>query len=582
MYLANHGVRDLKRFSGGKTGTEIRCRPSPCCQHDNPNNPSLNVNESSGMWRCFACGRLGNWYTLTKAFGDPLQPGDRYVDDLERVDTERFGNFFSTHRRRPVTGNHYSEILLYCYHRGFTEKTLNDWRVTTKGPEILRWPIFAYGAGGWTMVNGRCRVVLNRQEAKVGDWYEVKGGPTGLLIGNHLLDLSENVPKRCFIFEGQWDAMTGYQIGLQNCFSLPNGAQSVKVGSMLRYIPDDWQIFLCMDNDAAGQKALEMFYAQLNPEQLVVLNTPHKDLNEWLQSDPHLQPEQVLSCVNQFIGSITTPKEPTFDTIDFDEDIDEKITTVGTSFSENLNKIIHGGFRGGEVTSVLAKSGQGKTSFVNQIAVHNAFMGVKFGLISLEGTRKALRNKIKENIKGLYEPSEWQEVARNLVISNLEGSNVPWQECVQELCRMVNKGCRLLVMDNLDFICRGDSQNKLVAAAEMTKLAVEKDVHIIMVWQPNKVDNTQRVNSGNQKGYSQVLQDSDNYYNLNRENGFVRVEVEKCRHKGVNPGDNVVWLAWDKHNNCFVECGDDVDLEQPQGATILQFDPIAFGSVPPS
>ncbi len=73
------------------------------------------------------------------------------------------------------------------------------------------------------------------------EWFDVSGGPTDLMIGNHLFD--KNDPeKRIFIFEGQFDAMTAYQVGLRNVFSLPNGASNVNVNAMLRFIPDDCKI----------------------------------------------------------------------------------------------------------------------------------------------------------------------------------------------------------------------------------------------------------------------------------------------------------------------------------------------------
>ena len=223
-------------------GDEIRFRPCPANGCDSQHNPSIQINQKSGLWRCFKCGATGNWFSLTKAFGSPLEEADRYKEDFNRPINEVHRREFLGKKRRPVSMGHHKGLLDYCRSRGITEPTLDKWRVSSKGPNNLRWPIYQNESEKWVMVNSKLRSI--DPEAKTKEWFEMKGGPTGLLIGNHLLNIRG--PNRIIIFEGQWDAMTATEIGFQNVFSLPNGAENINVSQMLRYIPDHFEIWLAM------------------------------------------------------------------------------------------------------------------------------------------------------------------------------------------------------------------------------------------------------------------------------------------------------------------------------------------------
>jgi hypothetical protein len=493
---------------------------------------------------------------------------DRYKADPNAVSQAHF-DWYMDKLRRPVASGHYPELLKYCEFRGITKEVLNDWRVSSKGPKALRWPIYAWHDNNWTICNSRVRVCIDRDKVNCTDWYEQKGGPTGLLLGNHLLDFNQK--KRAIIYEGQWDAMISYQLGLANSFSLPNGAGNVNVASMLRYIPDDWEVWLCMDNDEAGQIATERFFAQLGPDRVARLKLPHKDLNEWAIHKPSLSAKDVENCAEGLTTLCVLSGDVAKDSymgIDMGDSDDDKPDIVATTPWEHLNELFGGGFLGGQTTGLLAPSGMGKTTMCNQVAVHNARAGSKVGLISLEGTRDALKRKIKDCIRGCCTPAEYKNTINNLFISQFEGNNVTWEECVNEFEVMVKGGAKLLVLDNLDFITRDKNGFKINAYAALIEQARRHNTHTIVVWQPNKVDRDQRVNSGNQKGYSQTFQDSDNYINVNPIEDFTQLEVEKCREHGINKDDNKVWLLYDKPTRCFNETVKDVLPNESSGRVI--------------
>jgi len=542
-------------------GKELRFRPCPKCMGDSASNPSSQINMETGLWRCFGCGAVGNFFTLTRDFGAPLPLNDRYKDDANPIRPVDFERFFGI-QRRPVTCGHHPDLLEYCRFRGIEDRTLDAWRVSTKGPEALRWPIYAWTGRTWGIVNARIRVCLDRDSKNCTDWFDQKGAPTGLLIGNHLLNL-QDPKKRAVIFEGQWDAMVGWQLGLENSFSLPNGAGSIHVDSMLRYIPDDWEVWLAMDEDEAGQRAVERFFAQLGPDRVGTLKMPYKDLNEWLVQNPSLclgDVEDACTGLTRLTGGCSIQSGNYMD-MDMDrEDEPENVVLVCKTPFDSLNHMLNGGLRGGETTGLLAKSGTGKTSFCNQIAVYAAMTGTGVGLISVEGTRKALKPKIKDVVRGICKPEQYKETVSRLMISRLEGKRVKPSECVSEFESMIAKGARLLILDNLDHITGDCNSDKLAAYGELIRIATHYMVHVIVVWQPHKVDSSQRVNSGNQKGYSQTYQDADNYLNLNPVEDFIQLHMEKTRESGVDRINNKLWMVYDKKTRCFAECVRDVKI----------------------
>jgi hypothetical protein len=544
------------RAMGSPTGkgSELRCRPSPCCGHDKQHNPALQVNDQTGMWRCFRCNTVGNWFTLTRAFGAPLAEQDRYAEDSLHINLSGVPKL-KERARRPVTGGHYPDLLAYCQKRGIAPRTLDYWRVSTKGPNALRWPLYAWVGDKWEVVNCRIRIALNKDTAKVHDWFEVKGGPTNLAIGNHLLDLSGDSGKFVMITEGQWDAMVAWQLGFKNVLSIPNGASHIDVQGYLRYIPSDWEVLIAMDMDGPGQTATEAFFAQLGPENLGRVVMPHKDLNDWLLAKPDLCMQDVLD-VTKGMGTRAVLEGESqrsgyvgLSLDDAEEAKPEPIAELPWPRSRRILPLYPG-----QTTGMLAPSGVGKTTWCNQVAVWNAYNYVKVGVISLEGTRDAIKRKIAAPIKGMIPKDKWADTLSNVMLSKLEGTNVTWEQCLSEFERMIAEGARLLILDNLDFITRDDNALKSRAYAKLIDQATRNHVHTIVVWQPNKIDRSKVVNSGSQKGYSQTFQDADNYVNLNLFEDFVRLEIEKAREEGVERLNNKVWLVYNRDTRCFTEC----------------------------
>lgn len=542
-FMSNYADQIKKREN------ELRLRPSPCCGHNKSHNMSCQINTASGLWRCFHCSKTGNWFTFTKACGRPIPISDRYVS-LEPYTIDRsILKMFKTQNRRPVSGGHYPKLLDYCLSiRGIEPATLDAFRVTSKGENCLRWPIYTWDNDHWAVANMRVRRCLGDANS-ARDWFDIKGGPTGLMIGNHLLD-PNHPDKRAIIFEGQWDVMTAYQLGIRNVFSLPNGANNIHVHQMLQYIPDDWEIWLAMDHDAAGDQAIEKWFAQLGSEKVARLILPYKDLNDWHMAKPDLTKEEVLATARGFTASLSKGKQNDYMEISLDDAADDEVDIIVQTPWLTLTDALGGGWRSGETTGILAPSGKGKTTLVNQCAVWAAKCNVQAGIISLEGNRTQLNKKLRHTILAASHTDDRMATIKNLKVSKLEGKRTSVADVLQETERLLKDGCKLVVIDNLDFITQSNDE-KMRTYGIVVDLAKDFNAHIIVVWQPNKIDKDSIINSGNQKGYSQALQDSSNYLSLNAFGTDRRLELEKCREFGEKVG-SMVWLTFDVEKRVLI------------------------------
>jgi hypothetical protein len=585
----------------GKNGPQLRVSPTPCCGREKQGN-AVTINTSTGLWCCFKCGKKGNWYGFTRLAGDPLH--DPY-EDAAPIDLSVYERV-RARRRRPVSQGHHPALLEYCLKRGFTPETLDAWRVSTCGPEALRWPMMAVSpAGEWVIANARIRKVINRDEAhSPGDWFEIKGGPTSLPMGAHLLGQEpvswhSNRPvwgdqwlapkrtypgtpssitdpvantisqplkiKRVLITEGQWDAMTAWQLGIPNVLSLPNGNAHVDVSGLLRYVPDDAEVWLALDMDEAGDRCAEAFFSQLG-SQVRRLVLPVKDLNQWLQDWPQLTAEEVLA---------TAEKEP--DAVKPGGGVVSLASVVKPVACEiivetpwpRLTRRLGGGFRAGATTGLLAPSGSGKTTICNNILAHAIYRGVVSGVIQLEGLIDENIVKLKDQIHGWIKPDIEEDLDRylpNLKLSSLVGKRITLEqtlEAAEEL--IVTHGARFIVMDNWDYITPPDGHGhrlKAEAYAEFQEICKRHRVHGLVVWQPNKVDREKNINSGQQKGMSTALQDADVYMTVNKHGITRRLEVEKARGVDeLSDADSVIWLRYDRERHSLFETDSQADLK---------------------
>ncbi len=213
--------------------------------------------------------------------------------------------------------------------------------------------------------------------------FKYEGKTTDTLFGQHLFP---NSGKRIVITEGELDAVSCYE-AMENwpMVSLPHGAASAKK-DLQKQIPlfqGYEEIVLFFDNDTAGRKATEEAATVLPSGKVKIARLEqYKDASDALQANdteairraiwdakPY-QPDGIVDG-KSLLEQVTTPSPP----------CDHKYKWEG------LQEKTHG-IRYGELTTITAGTGQGKSTFCRQLATQLLEEGVKVGYIALEESNR--------------------------------------------------------------------------------------------------------------------------------------------------------------------------------------------------
>lgn len=204
------------------------------------------------------------------------------------------------------------------------------------------------------------------------------------LWGQHLWRQGHGSGSNLFVVvtEGEIDAMSVSQVQ-GNKFpvvSLPNGAQSAKkyLAANAAWLGQFSRIVLCFDNDEPGRQAAEEALTVLPLGKVAICHLPRKDANEMLQAGEGQQLRDLLWKA--------TPSRPD-GIVNASELWDELIRPGATAVANypwpQLDRMTHG-FRKGEMTTLAAGSGIGKSSICRHIAHHFLRHGLRIGYIALE------------------------------------------------------------------------------------------------------------------------------------------------------------------------------------------------------
>ena len=208
--------------------------------------------------------------------------------------------------------------------------------------------------------------------------------PDGFLFGQQLFP---NHGKRVVITEGELDAISCYQAYAGNwpMVSIPNGAKSAKsaIQKQLEWLQGYEEIILMFDADDVGREATKAAASVLPPGKTKIAHLPgFKDASEALQAGQ-------AQAIKEAIWN-AAPYRP--DGIVEAKSLLEQILTPNDEGLHNypyegLQKKLHG-IRQGELVTVTAGSGVGKSSFCRELATHLLKAGERVGYIALEESNR--------------------------------------------------------------------------------------------------------------------------------------------------------------------------------------------------
>lgn len=204
------------------------------------------------------------------------------------------------------------------------------------------------------------------------------------LWGQHLWRQNHGKETNLFVVvtEGEIDCMSVSQVQ-GNKFpvvSVPNGAQSAKkyLAANLEWLSQFSRVVLCFDSDEPGRQAAEACLTVLPLGKAAICHLPRKDANEMLQAGEAQQLHDLLWKA--------TPSRP--DGIVNAADLWDELVRPGSASVctypwPQLDRMARG-FRKGEMVTLTAGSGIGKSLICRHIAHHFLQHGLRVGYIALE------------------------------------------------------------------------------------------------------------------------------------------------------------------------------------------------------
>ena len=255
--------------------------------------------------------------------------------------------------------------------RGLSEKVCQQYKIYRDG-DVLRFHYFDEAG------------VLQGAKIKTKNKiFTYEGTAPSCLFGQHLFPATG---KRVVITEGELDAASCQEaLSGWPMVSLPSGAASARK-SIQRAIP--WlqgyeEIVLFFDNDEAGRKAAEEAAGVLPPGKTKIARLEaYKDASDALQAgDAQLVREAIWNAKpyrpdgivdgKSLLDLVTEPQPPSDHEYPF----------------KGLQNLLHG-IRYGELITITAGSGIGKSSVCRELACHLLQAGERVGYVALEESNR--------------------------------------------------------------------------------------------------------------------------------------------------------------------------------------------------
>jgi len=364
--------------------------------------------------------------------------------------------------------------------------------------------------------------------------FTYEGESPGTFFGQHLWS---NSGKRIIITEGELDCVSyADRYPTWPVVSLPSGAAGAKkaVQKNLEFLQGYEEIVLWFDSDEPGQKAAEDAAGVLPPGKAYIARLEaYKDLSDALQASDYnaiddaffkrkeFRPDGIVDA-KSLLEVLTTPQPPA----DYDYPF------------QGLEKELRG-IRLGELTTITAGSGIGKSSFCREIAAHLLQQKVRVGYLALEesvrrtglglmsvGVRQSLHLEQRTN-EELTEAFDKTVKDWDLFLFDGFGSYEP--DIIYNRIEYMASGlnCKVIFLDHLSILMSGlEGDERRMIDVTMTRLRslVERTgIALFLVCHTTTPTNGQsheeggRVQLRNLRGSRSIGQLSDNVIALERD-----------------------------------------------------------------
>ncbi|QDP62672.1 MAG: putative ATP-dependent helicase [Prokaryotic dsDNA virus sp.] len=317
------------------------------------------------------------------------------------------------------------------------------------------------------------------------------------LFGSHLWRESG---KMVTITEGELDALSVSQVFNLTwpVVSIPNGAKSAArvIAQNIDWLESFDSVVLCFDQDTQGRAAALEAAQQLSPGKAkIVTGMPLKDANDCVVDGKVKELIDAVYSAKSFRPDGVVPGEELWDVITDDTQV-PSIPYPWPSLNDKLF-----GMRGGELVTLTAGTGIGKSSVARELAYYLMDMNQKVGYIALEESVK----KTSEFIMGLrmnVPPHLWTQQgvtmeqkkeafdatvgSGNMVLYDHWGSIDPANLLTRVRYMARAMQCKYVFLDHLSIVVSalesGDERRTIDnTMTKLRSLVEETNIHLVLV-----------------------------------------------------------------------------------------------------
>ena len=554
----------------------------------------LYVNRDHGAWICHRCQESGSFFDLQTKLGDKPEPIHRdlharweiweWLVDFcmaELLDSREAMNYLQ--ETRGFSLETIAQNRLGYVPANFMDSALSKWTLEElKQAGLLgekNYPLF-FDAVLIPYFERNRVTALRAKNYATGGILQAKDTSLRLFGVNNIRGHSE-----VFLCEGELDAIYLQQEGFPACAAPGAG---VFQEDWVTYFTNAKRVYVVYDSDDAGFKGGHRT-AQMIGKKARILELPvpngqeSTDITEYFLRDVHTKKE-----FTELVDATRGERIHTIHSALTERDRLLEEQGVRTGFG-SLDHALIPGLLPGQVVTVLAKTGAGKTAFVSQL-LHNMSSWVSFDaahtgldipvlVFSLEQTRSEMAERL-ERIGRLHHPSierdqltAWYSSIRINDENKMPPSEVP--VLIEEYIDDVGVPPKVLMVDYLGYWSRAfpkKSKYEQVSEAIMELKRIAKQ-HEVVVVAPHQVSRVGRAGERLELDYARdsgvVEETSDFVLSLFkpgqkyvededfderdwRKRADTRLEVLKSRHGGVG---TTVQMYWAPYSLALVERG---------------------------
>lgn len=501
---------------------------------------ALSINKGIYVCKRGSCGQRGKFSALAESKGVATSIKSA-SSPYNAKDTQYV--LPTTELREPTEA-----IYQYFESRKISRKTVDDFRIASDEKGMIVFPFYVDGVDVFEKFR---RPWKPKPHEKGKEW--AYPGAKPVLWGMDACSFS----KPLIITEGQIDAMSLYEAGVQNVVSVPSGCEN------LGWIENCWDwlerfktIVLFGDNDEPGRKMVQTVAKRLEESRCMIVEdyplrpdgSPCKDANEalffhgWSELISMVENAKAIPIKGIIDLSTVVPYDPTSV---------PRIKTMIPSLDEIIGGLVEGG-----VTVFTGKAGDGKSTLTGLLLLNAIEQGYNVCAYSGELRKEKFQEWINLQCAGSdyitlkYDPIRQKHIpvvpylvqerlmdyyrGRFFLFDNNEIFEHNQAESILNVFTMAVRryGCKLFLVDNM-MTSLSDSDEETKAQGRfvnaLKKFATRYGVHVLIVAHPRKTKAGEQLRKDDVGGNSAIVNLADSAIVVERPN----LRIIKNREGGV-------------------------------------------------